>query len=167
VVVFRRVTVTSVSVVLLALVACRRLDPQQELAVSDVETYWVVDAPVGDKRYLAPAVRFKVANKGNQAQRSIEATAVFRRQGETEGWGSDWQRVIPGGKPLEPGQSAVLVLRSDGRYYSQGEPDTMFRHELFKDASVQVFLRLGSSGWVKFLDVPVERRVGSRAASAS
>jgi hypothetical protein len=43
----------------------------------------------------------------------------------------------------------------------------MFRHELFKDASVQVFLRLGSSGWVKFLDVPVERRVGSRAASAS
>ncbi len=134
--------------------------------MSEVETYWVVDSPVGDTRYLAPAVRFSVTNKGTNPQRSIEATAVFRRRGEEAAWGSDWQRVIPGGKPLAPGQSAVLVLRSDGRYYSKGEPETMFDHELFKDARVQVFLRLGSSGWVKFAEVPVERQIGSRAARA-
>jgi hypothetical protein len=151
-------------------VACRTPDPQKELAVLDVETYWVVDSSVGDKRYLAPAVRFSVRNQGETAHRSIEALAKFRskelRAGETEQWGGDWRRVAPSGKPLEPGQSTVLVMRSDGRYYSAGEPEAMFKHELFKDARVEVFLRVGRSSWVKFVDLPIERRIGSRAAQA-
>jgi hypothetical protein len=158
---------TAFVLLLIGLAACRRPDPQKELAVEDVETYWVVDSSVGDKRYLAPAVRFSVRNKGEKPHRSIEATASFRRQGEAENWGSDWQRVAPSGKPLEPGQATVLVLRSDGRYYSTGEPESMLQHELFKDARVEVFLRVGSSTWVKCIDTPIERRIGSRAAQAA
>jgi hypothetical protein len=38
----------------------------------------------------------------------------------------------------------------------------MFANEHFKDALVEVFVRAGSSGWVKFGEADVERRIGSR-----
>jgi hypothetical protein len=157
---------TAFVTLVLGSLACRAPDPRKELAVRDVETYWVVDAPVGEKRYLAPAVRFSLQNKGDKAHRSIEVLAKFLREGESEQWGGDWRRVAPAGKPLEPGQSTVVVMRSDGRYYSEGTPESMFQHELFKDARVEVFLRVGSSDWTRFADQPVERRIGSRAAQA-
>src|SRR5215471_9265722 len=86
-----------------ALVACGRPDPRQELELIEPETYWVVDATEGDKLYLAPAVRFSVRNKGHEERHFIEAQAIFRRDGETEQWGSDWKRVTPAGKPLTAG----------------------------------------------------------------
>jgi hypothetical protein len=163
-VVFRSAKGVAVLVLLLAGVACRRPDPQKELALEDVETYWVVDSSQGETRYLAPAVRFRVRNRGQKALHSVEATAVFRREGETQSWGSDWTKVAPGGKALEPNATALIVLRSDGRYFSTGAPESMFTHELFKDANVETFLRVGSSSWVKFVQTTVERRVGAHAA---
>ena len=58
------------------------------------------------------------------------------------------------------------MLKSDARYHSQGDAESMFRHELFKDATVEVFLRLGSSPWTKFGRLEVERRVGSKTLAA-
>lgn len=129
-----------------------------------METYWVVDETAGEKLYLAPAVRFAVKNKGREPRHFIETQAVFRREGETQQWGSDWKRVTPPGKPLDAGQSAIVVLRSDGRYFLTGQPDSMFKHPLFKDASVQVYLRVGSSGWAKFAEMPVARQIGARSS---
>jgi hypothetical protein len=163
-VVFRGARAASLGFLLVLSAACRRPDPKQELAVQDVETYWVVDSSHGETRYMAPAVRFTVHNKGPKAHHSVEATAVFRRTGETQTWGSDWTKVPPTGKPLDAGTKALIVLRSDGRYYSTGAPESMFTHELFKDAKAEVFLRVGSSDWVKFVDTIVDRRVGAHAA---
>jgi hypothetical protein len=154
-------------VVGLSMAACRPPDPRAELELVDVETYWIVDAPVGDTQYIAPAVRVTVRNKGNKPRRSIEVRAGFHLKGELENWGQgDSQRVTPAGRDLAPGQSATVVLRNDTRYKSPGPPDSMFKHELFRDTIVQLFLRVGSSGWVKFTEVPVERRIGSHAAKA-
>jgi hypothetical protein len=144
--------------------ACRRPDPKQELELVDVETYWIVDASQGETRYLAPAVRFQVRNKGPHELHSVEATVVFKRKGETQTWGSDWRKVTAPGKPLAPGGKALLVLRSDGRYSSTGTPESMLQHELFVDAQADVFLRVGSSSWEKFTTVAVDRRVGAHAA---
>jgi hypothetical protein len=141
---------------------CRPPDPKQELELTAVETYWIVDAPVGDTQYIAPAVRITVRNKGVAPRRSIEVRAGFRLKGEPDNWGQgDAQRIIPAGKALAAGASATLVLRNDTRYKSPGPPESMFAHPQFRDTSVQVFIRVGSSGWVKFLEVPVERRIGS------
>lgn len=147
----------------LVLGACHTPDPKAELAIAAVETYWVVDSAVGGTQYIAPAVRFEVKNKGTVPHGSIQATAAFRRKGETESWGSDWQEIVPAGKPLAPGATTLVVLRSDGRYYSSGTPESMFQHAQFKDAAVEVFLRLGSSSWVKFAGADVERQVGSKS----
>jgi len=144
--------------------ACKAPEPRAELEVSEVETYWVIDSAAGMTLYISPAVRFRLRNKGAKPWGTIQATATFRRKGEeAQTWGSDWRAVSAAGKPVAPGQDLIVVLKSDGRYYSTGTPESMFQHELFKDARVEVFLRIGSSGWVKFAEADVERRVGARA----
>jgi hypothetical protein len=146
--------------------ACSSVDPRQELEITGLETYWAVDNPKGSTQYIAPVVRFHLRNKGKQPHRSIQATANFRRLGE-EGqvWSAAWAQVSPvAGKPLAPGQSALVVLKPDGegRYYSEGAPESMFAHELFKDVKTEVFVRLGPSGWIRFGEAAVERRIGSK-----
>ena len=146
--------------------ACRTPDPKAELEVSDLEAYFVVDTPRGDTQYLAPAVRFRVRNKTANPERSIQANAVFRRVGEEEkSWSGDWKQVASASKPLAPGQATLLVMKpeGEGRYYSTGTPESMFAHTLFRDVKVDLFLRVGSSGWTKMAEAKVERRIGSKA----
>jgi len=148
-----------------ATAGCRAHDPQKELEVSDVETYWVVDSPKGETQYISPAVRFHLRNKSPEPIRSIQATANFKRVGEQENWGSAWEQVTQAGKPLAPGQEALVVLRSDGRYTSTtDDPESMFKHELFKDARAEVFVRVGSSNWSKMAESPIARKIGARGA---
>src|SRR5258708_31059790 len=109
---------------------------------------------------MAPAVRFRVHNKAPEPSLSIQATAPCRRVGEDENWGSGWEQVTPVNKPLPPGKDVVVVLRSDGHYTSSGAADSMFAHPQFKDTRAEVFLRVGSSGWVKMAESPIERRGG-------
>ena len=153
---------------LLACASCASPDPKAELEIQGNETYWVVDAPVGRTQYLPPAVRFLVRNKGKRAWGNIEATATFRRKGEEDkAWGSDYQKVTSGGKELEKGESVLIVMRSDSRYFSDGPPETFFHHELFKDATVEIFLRIGSSNWTPFAKSPIDRRIGTRDLGAA
>lgn len=148
-----------------AAAACATHDPQKELVIRDVETYWVVDSPKGETQYISPAVRFHLQNKTSEPIRSIQATANFKRVGEQENWGSAWEQVTPAGKPLDPGKEALVVLRSDGRYTSTtDDPASMFKHELFKDARAEVFVRVGASNWSKMAEAPIERRIGAKEA---
>jgi hypothetical protein len=149
---------------LFSLAACHAPDPRQELDVRDLETYWAVDPAKGETQYLAPVVRFHLHNKGGKPQQAIQATATFRRKGEESlTWGSDWKQVTPSAKPLQADQALVVELKSDARYYSTGDPASMFQHELFKDATVEVFVRIGSSGWTKMAAADVARRIGSKS----
>ena len=43
-------------------------------------------------------------------------------------------------------------------------PEDMLKNEAFKDARAEIYLREGSSSWVKMEEVPVDRRIGSRSA---
>jgi hypothetical protein len=151
-----------VLVLLAPLLSCRSPDPQAVLEVTDIEAYWAVDPPAGDMRYIAPAARLHVRNKGAEPLRSVQATATFRRKGEAQTWGSDWQQVSTSARPLAPGQTALVLLKSDARYSSPVEPEAMFGHQLFKDARVEVFLRVGSSAWTRFGETDVARHIGSR-----
>jgi hypothetical protein len=154
--------------VLGAVAGCTPPDPREELELAEVETYWIVDAPVDGTQYIAPAVRVTVQNKGQKARHSVEVRAGFRLKGESENWGQgDSQRLTPLGKALTPGERATVVLRNDTRYKSSGLPDSMFVHPQFRDTTVLVYLRVGSSGWVKFLETAVERHIGSQAAKTS
>lgn len=148
----------------LVVAGCATPDPQALLEVRGVETYWTVDPSRGTTNYLAPAVRFEVVNRTAEPTRSIQATATFRRTNEPHlTWGSAWEQVTPAGQPLAPGESRLVLLKSDARYFSEGPPESFFAHEQFQDVKVEVFLRVGSSGWSQFSVVDVERRLGSRS----
>lgn len=149
---------------LLVTLGCATPKPEEDLAVSDVDAYWAIDSTAGDTVYVSPVVRFQLVNRS--AKQAIEATATFRHKGDTATWGSAWERVTLPSRPLPPGRSLVLALKSDGRYYTTGAPESVFQHELFKDASVEVFLRVGSSPWVKMAAVDVARRIGSKSLDA-
>jgi hypothetical protein len=145
---------------------CKAPEPKVELDLTDLETYWVIDSAVGTTQYIAPAIRFHVKNKGARAWSGIQATATFRRKGEEQTWGSDWQTVTGAGKSLAPGHDQIVVLKSDCRYFSAGLPETMFQHNLFKDARAEVFLKIGASAWTKFVEADIERRIGSKTLQA-
>jgi hypothetical protein len=150
--------------------ACRSPDPRAVADVSGAETYWAIDSAQGERQYIAPVVRFQVRNKGQDGLRSLEAQAVFRRTGETPIWSSAWMRVTgPKGEPLAPGASSLVVLKpeGEGRYFTNGPPESMFTHPQFRDGTVEVFLRIGSSPWTKFFTADVERRIGSRTVQAA
>lgn len=152
--------------VLVLAAGCSSPDPQQVLQIEGIETYWAIDRSVGHNHYIAPVVRFSLRNKDREELRSIQAQAVFRRKGEeTQNWGGAWEQVTPVRKPLQAGQAILVVLTSDARYYSAGPAESMFQHQLFKDAKAEVFVRVGSSPWVKFGEAAVERRIGSRSVT--
>ncbi len=146
---------------LLLLAGCAPPDPNKEVTLSDFEGYWVVDRPLGGQNRIAPAVRFKVTSQG--AGRSIQATVTFRRKGEEHlEWGSAWEQVAPAARPIPRGESRQMVMTSDAHYTSPGEPEAMFAHEQFMDARAEVFVRVGSSQWVKMGTVECQRRLGTK-----
>jgi hypothetical protein len=148
----------------LFLAGCTTPDPAAIVKVSEVETHWAVDNSEVGTQYIAPVVRFKLANISPEPQGSIEVTATFRRKGEDATWGGDFRQVSTRRKPLMPGQSEALVLKSDTRYYSNGPTEGMFTHKDFKDTTVEVFVRVGRSRWTKFTDrLDVERHIGARS----
>jgi len=152
------------------LAACRSPDPRAVTDVSDAETYWAIDSAQGDRQFIAPVVRFQVHNKGRDPLRTLEAQATFRRKGEDVIWSSAWTKVTgPSGAPLAPGASSLVVLKpeGEGRYFTNGPPETMFTHPQFRDATVDVFLRIGSSPWTKFFSADIERRIGTRSVQAA
>ena len=111
-------------------------------------------------------MRFKVSNISGERQGSVQATATFRRKGEENlTWGSDFRQVATRGEPLVPLQVLPMLLKSDARYYSTGVPDTMFSHPDFRDTTVEVFVRVGSSRWTKVGALDVERRIGARGVA--
>ena len=147
----------------LLLASCSSPDPKSILRIDDVETHWAVDAQNGTQ-YIAPVVRFKVTNISREPQGSIDVTATFHRKGEAQTWGGDFRQVSTRQKPLLPGQSEAMVLKSDTRYYSNGPVEGMFKHADYKDATVQVFARVGRSQWTPMSDLlDVERRIGARS----
>ena len=148
----------------LLLASCRAPEPARIVKIGDVETHWAVDSSQVGTQYIAPVVRFQLTNISSEPQGSIDVTATFRRKGETATWGGDFRQVSTRRKPLPAGQSEALVLKSDTRYYSNGPSEGMFAHKDFKDATVELFVRVGSSRWVKFgALVDVERRMGARS----
>lgn len=148
------------------LLACKAHDPARELAVSGIETYWVVDSPQQGQNFIAPTVRFRLKNTGSEPLGSVDARARFPAPDQDEPWGSIQEQVSSWRKPLNPGQEAVVTVRSAGRYQSPADPEDMLRSAAFKDPRVQIYVRIGASPWAMLGEAPVERRIGAPGAQS-
>ena len=144
--------------------ACATPDPKVLLRVSDVETYWVLDPSRTEKRYLAPAVRFRVENISQEALQVVDATAAFRREGMEDAWGSGFYRLTEARKTVEPGARILVTMSSDARYTLEGDVEAAFTNPAFKPVNVTFFLKVGSSQWVEFGKASVANVLGSKEA---
>jgi len=159
---------TAALFLLLAAIGCRTPDPKALLEGADVDAYWAVEPSLGGEQYIAPVVRFEVRNRSDRELTSVQAMATFRRVGEEHlTWGSAFEQVVSRREPLPPGGSVRVSLKSDARYHSGGSLEGMLAHDQFRDASVEFFLRVGSSGWISFGKVTIERRIGARGVAQS
>jgi hypothetical protein len=146
--------------------ACEPPDPRQHVELVSHEFYWVIDSTSDSTAFIAPAARIEVRNRRDEESYAIQATATFRRDAPEDAgatWGTAWVQIAGGEDRLGPGETRVVLLQSDARYYSTGTPQGFFEHELFRDALVEVFLRVGSSSWESFASGRVPRRIGSQS----
>jgi hypothetical protein len=146
-------------------VACQRHDAAKELAISGVETFWIVDSPQQGQNFIAPAVRFRLKNVSPGTIGSVQARARFPSPDQEEAWGSIQEQVSTWSQPLAPGKDAVVTVRSTGRYHAPTDPEDILRSPAFKDPRVEVFVRIGSSNWAMLAEAPVSRRIGAPGVS--
>ena len=164
----RRMCLPAVAAALLAAAAggCKAHDPARELALSSIETYWIVDSPQQGQNYVAPAVRFRLRNTGSEPLGSIDARARFPAPDQKdEVWGSIQEQVTTWRRPLAPGQDVLVTVRSAGRYQSPADPQDMLRSPGFKDPRVEVYVRIAASPWAKLGEATVQRRIGAPGAT--
>jgi hypothetical protein len=141
--------------------ACQGHDASKELAISGVETFWIVDSPQQGQNFVAPAVRFRLKNVSPRTLGSIQARARFPAPDQDETWGSIQEQVSTWSRPLDPGRDAVVTVRSAGRYHASADPEEILHSPAFKDPRVEVFVRIGSSNWAMLAEAPVSRRIGA------
>jgi hypothetical protein len=144
--------------------SCAAPEPLALLKVTDVETYWVLDPSRTEKRFLAPAVRFRVENISTETLISVDAMAAFLRDGTTEPWGSGFFRLTEGRRRLGPGEKVLVTISSDARYSMEGLPEKAFTNATFKPVTTKFFLKVGASTWVEFGRTNVENVIGSKEA---
>jgi hypothetical protein len=159
----RRARLCAVAGLALLGAGCSPPDPKTEMEMLKLETYWAIDSPSGGTQYLAPVVRFDLRNRGAK-NRSVQAMATLRRQGEDVAWSSAFTKVQEPHGQLAPGQTAPVLLKpeGEGRYTSTGAPEGMFQHPQWKDVSAEVFLRVDNSNWTKLGTYPIERHIGAK-----
>ncbi len=148
-----------------AVAACRSHDAAKELAVSGVETFWIVDSPQQGQNFVAPAVRFRLKNVSAETLGSVQARARFPSPDQDETWGSIQEQVSTWSRPLDAGREAVVTVRSAGRYHAPADPEDILRSPAFKDPRVEIFVRIGSSNWAMLAEAPVSRRIGAPGVS--
>jgi len=157
--------VRAVAAASLLLAACKGHDPARELALSGLETYWIVDSPQQGQNFVAPAVRFRLKNVSPGTLGSVQARARFPAPDQDEVWGSIQEQVSTWSRPLDPGKEAVVTVRSAGRYHAAVDPDEILHSPAFKDPRVEIFVRIGSSNWAMLAEAPVSRRIGAPGVS--
>ena len=129
--------------------------------MSDVLTYWIVDAPQQGQNFIAPVVRFRLKNVSPETLGSIQARARFPAPDQEDVWGSIQEQVSTWSRPLAAGKDAVVTVRSAGRYHAAANPEDLLRSPAFKDPTVEVFVRIGSSNWAMLAQATVARRIGA------
>ena len=126
----------------------------------DVITGWF-DAGIieGGKNKLVPSVSLRLRNRSDEAIRSVQVNAIFRRVGEQEMWGEYFGWAIPR-EPLPAGATTnALVMRSTLGYTGEQPRMQMLQNKEFVDAKVEIHGRHGSRTWVKIGDYPIDRQL--------
>lgn len=141
--------------------ACRRVEVEKVLTVTDVKTGWYDAGALPDgKNKLVPSISLRL--EGNEPISSVQINAIFRRVNEPEAWGEHYVKAI-GPEGLAVGaKSSSIVLRSNLGYTGTQARLQMLRNQEFVDAKVDIFAKHGARTWVKLGEYPIDRQLLTR-----
>jgi hypothetical protein len=138
--------------------ACSKpVDLQQVLQVTDVSSGWFDAGIVAGKNKLVPSVTFRLKKPADVDVPNLSLNMVFKPEGDAEGDDVFVQHV----EWATPSETAPITVRS--KYgYTADPPQSrleMLKHSQFRDSTVQIFAKQGSSQWVELHRVKATRQL--------
>ena len=140
--------------------ACRSIEVENAVQVTDVQTGWYDAGLVeGQKNKLVPSISLRLENIAGEEVDSVQINAIFRRVGEQEAWGEHFVIAIPR-EGLAPGaKTNPIVLRSNLGYTGTQSRLQMLQNREFVDAKVEIYGKSGSRTWVKLAEHQIGRQL--------
>ena len=154
-----RVAICLIAAVTLTAGCTRTVDVKQSLRITDVSTGWYDVGIVNGQNKLVPSISLKLQNADSDTVAGVQLNAIFRRVGETDGWGEHFAQAIDR-DGLQPGQTSnQIVLRSTLGYTGTEPRIQMLQNTQFVDARVDIFGKQGRGGWVKIGEYVIDRQL--------
>jgi hypothetical protein len=125
--------------------------------VEHITTGWIDAGTVDGKNKIVPAATFILKNVTDRGLPAVQVNAVFRQLDDPKEWSSAYVPTAASG--LAPAAlTGTITVKGEKGYTSDDPPDAILRNPKFVDAKVELFVRAGSSQWVKIGDYPIERK---------
>jgi hypothetical protein len=138
------------------------VDLTQGLHVETLSSGWYETEPVDGMIKLVPLVSFRLKNVSEQSLPSLQVNAVFRRNGESDEWGSGFLTAA-GTDGLPPGSATgTLTVKSELGYTGTESRYDLLRNSQFVDATVDLFAKYGSTQWTRLGAFPIQRQLVER-----
>jgi hypothetical protein len=138
--------------------ACSKpVDLKQALQVTDVSSGWFDAGIVAGKNKLVPSVTFRLKKPADVDLSNLSLNMVFKPEGDAEGDDVFVQRV----EWVNQTETAPITVRSKFGFTADPPQSRleMLKHSQFRDSTVQIFAKLGSSQWVELQSVKVARQL--------
>jgi hypothetical protein len=135
------------------------VDLSKGIEVVEVTSGWFDAGLKNGQNKLVPTISFKLKNVSDQSLVALQVQAVFKQNGKTEEWGSDY-RIIAQSEGLDPGVTTrSWTLQSPQGYTSPTPRAEMLLRDDFIDAKVELAAKYASAQWVRVAELPIERRL--------
>ncbi len=148
-----RMTVAAIAAVSIA--ACGPAGNVQQLKFSDVVTGYHDEGVVNGENKIVPQISFRLQNSGDEPLGLVQLNVHFRAVGADGNMDEVLTRAADG---IAAAQSSdVVMVRSKVGYTSQQARAEMLRNSQFRDVTITVFAKSGSSQWSQIGEYTIDR----------
>lgn len=137
--------------------ACGPAGTVQQLVFADVGTGYHDEGIVNGENKIVPQISFRLQNTGAEPVGTVQLNVHFRVDGADGNMDEVLVRV-PGDNEIAPQATTdVITVRSKVGYTSLAPRAEMLQNSQFRDVSVRVFAKGGSSQWAQIGEFTVDR----------
>jgi hypothetical protein len=134
------------------------IDLAKAVAPEAVTTGWAAGDGVVGKNKIVPSVSFQLKSVSNQQLGRLQVNAVFRRVNDPAEWSSGY--LANAATELPPGgETGALTIMGPQGYTGTDDREAMLRNSQFVDATVELYVKSGTSNWTRLGEYPIAREL--------